>query len=167
MEKKQSVIRIKPIGGVRTQTSENKLQAGEVISQILLAKDLATSLDGLDGFSHIYIIFWMHKIPPTKLVGRRKIYPWGELKMPLVGVFATRSPVRPNPIGLTLVELLERRGNILKVKGLDALDGTLVLDIKPFDFWDAEKFRKAKVPDWWMKGKTERWKQWRQLLKTT
>jgi tRNA-Thr(GGU) m(6)t(6)A37 methyltransferase TsaA len=55
--------------------------------------------------------------------------------MPTVGIFATRAPVRPNPIGLTLVELVTREGNVLFVKGLDALDGTPVLDIKPYPYW--------------------------------
>jgi tRNA (Thr-GGU) A37 N-methylase len=55
--------------------------------------------------------------------------------MPAVGIFATRAPIRPNPIGLTLVELVRREGNVLFVKGLDALSGTLVLDIKPYPYW--------------------------------
>ena len=91
----------------------------------------------------------MHKISLNEQAGWGKVHPWGDPEMPLVGSFATHSYVRPNPIGLTIIELLERRGNRLKVKGLDALDGTPVLDIKPFDFWDTEKIRKAKVPKWW------------------
>ena len=71
--------------------------------------------------------------------------------MPLLGIFATRTPHRPNPIGLTRVKLLNIKGNVVTVQGLDAFNGTLVLDIKPFDSWDTtEDF---KVPDWWMKLK--------------
>ncbi len=69
--------------------------------------------------------------------------------MPLVGVFASRTNLRPNPIGLTLVELLKVDGKTLTVRGLDAFDGTPILDIKPFDSWDTAE--KARVPDWWLK----------------
>lgn len=74
--------------------------------------------------------------------------------MPLLGVLATRTNLRPNPIGLTLVELVKAEGNVLTVRGLDAFDGTPVLDIKPFDFWDLAK--DAKVPDWWKKLEEEK-----------
>jgi tRNA-Thr(GGU) m(6)t(6)A37 methyltransferase TsaA len=76
-----------------------------------------------------------------------KVRPRGRSDMPLIGVFATRSPHRPNPIGLTLVELVKRKRNILTVKGLDAINGTPILDLKPYDIWDsAENIR---VPNWW------------------
>jgi tRNA (Thr-GGU) A37 N-methylase len=74
--------------------------------------------------------------------------------MPLLGVFATRTANRPNPIGLALVELLNVKGNVLTVRGLDAYDETPVLDIKPFDYWDMRE--NAKVPLWWMKLEKER-----------
>jgi tRNA (Thr-GGU) A37 N-methylase len=74
--------------------------------------------------------------------------------MPLLGVFATRTNLRPNPIGLTLVELLDLKDNILTVRGLDAFDQTPVLDVKPYDFWDMEK--DAKVPKWWKKLENEK-----------
>ena len=74
--------------------------------------------------------------------------------MPLLGVFATRTNLRPNPMGLTLVELLKVEGNILTVRGLDAFDGTPVLDIKPFDSWDNAE--KAIVPDWWTRLNKEK-----------
>ena len=69
--------------------------------------------------------------------------------MPLLGVYATRTPYRPNPIGLTLVEVLEVKDNVITVRGLDAVDGTPILDIKPFDYWDTAE--NARVPDWWMR----------------
>ena len=74
--------------------------------------------------------------------------------MPLLGAFATRTPHRPNPIGLTLVELLEVEGNVVTVRGLDAFDGTPVLDMKPFDYWDVAE--DARVPEWWMKLEKEK-----------
>jgi len=86
-----------------------------------------------------------------------KVHPRGRMDMPLLGVFATRTNLRPNPIGLTLVELLKAEGNTLTVKGLDAFDGTPVLDVKPYDFWDM--ISDAKVPDWWKKLEKEKQKK--------
>ena len=74
--------------------------------------------------------------------------------MPLLGVFATRTMLRPNPVGLTLVELVKVEGNVLTIRGLDAFDGTPILDIKPFDSWDTAK--NVKVPEWWIKLKSEK-----------
>jgi tRNA (Thr-GGU) A37 N-methylase len=74
--------------------------------------------------------------------------------MPLVGIFATRTMTRPNPVGLTLVELVKVEGNVLTVRGLDAFNGTPVIDIKPFDSWDTAE--NAKVPKWWTKMKKEK-----------
>jgi len=74
------------------------------------------------------------------------VHPKGRLNIPLQGVFATRTPNRPNPIGVTIVKLLEMRRNVLTVEGLDALDGSPVLDIKPFG---KIKVGRVKVPGWW------------------
>jgi tRNA-Thr(GGU) m(6)t(6)A37 methyltransferase TsaA len=74
----------------------------------------------------------MHRILDEK---KTLVCPRNESGIPAVGIFATRAPIRPNPIGLTLVELVRRDGNVLIVKGLDALSGTPVLDIKPYPYW--------------------------------
>ena len=68
--------------------------------------------------------------------------------MPTVGIFATRAPIRPNPVGLTLVELVRREGNVLLIKGLDALRGTPVLDIKPYTGHANEKVDNFSAPSW-------------------
>ncbi|MCW3987052.1 MAG: TrmO family methyltransferase, partial [Candidatus Bathyarchaeota archaeon] len=83
-----------------------------------------------------------------------KTHPRGRIDLPLLGVFATRTPHRPNPIGMTLVELLKVDGNVLTVRNLDAFDGTPVLDIKPFDNWDMTD--DAQVPQWWKNLEMER-----------
>jgi tRNA-Thr(GGU) m(6)t(6)A37 methyltransferase TsaA len=83
-----------------------------------------------------------------------KTYPRGRIDLPLLGVFATRTPHRPNPIGMTLVELLKVDRNVLTVRNLDAFDGTPVLDIKPFDNWDMTD--DAQVPQWWKNLEMER-----------
>jgi tRNA-Thr(GGU) m(6)t(6)A37 methyltransferase TsaA len=101
----------------------------------------------------LFVLFWLHEISDEKRK-TLKIRPRGRRDLPLQGVFATRTMLRPNPIGLTLVELVKVEGNVLTVRGLDAFDGTPVLDVKPFDSWDMAK--DAKVPGWWTKLESER-----------
>jgi len=146
-------IELKPIGFVKTKAVGKEVRDRRNVSQIVLREDLAEALDGIEDFSHLFVIFWMHEISNEE---RRtvKVHPRGREDMPLLGVFATRTPHRPNPIGITLVELLEVEGNVLIVRGLDAFDGTPVLDIKPFDYWDMAE--DARVPDWWMRLEKER-----------
>lgn len=141
-------IELKPIGFVKTSASEEQIEHRQAISEIIVSEDLSEALVGIEDFSHVFVIFWMHGIRELAEPSL-KAHPQGRIDLPLVGVFATRTPYRPNPIGLTVVELLERRGNVLKVKGLDALDGTPVLDIKPFDPLDTAK--KMRLPAWWKK----------------
>lgn len=125
-------ITMEPIGTVKNNVTEPIQQQWEEIeSELVLNPDLVEALEGLEEFSHIIVLFWMHRTFPQP-------GPWGKVHprkrqdLPLVGLLATRSPIRPNSIGMTVVRLLERRENVLKVRGLDALDGTPVLDIKPY-----------------------------------
>ncbi|UCE28587.1 MAG: tRNA (N6-threonylcarbamoyladenosine(37)-N6)-methyltransferase TrmO [Candidatus Bathyarchaeota archaeon] len=141
-------IELKPVGFVKTGATGKGIREKRVTSQIVLHPGLEEALDGIEDFSHIFVIFWMHKLPEEKRE-TKKVHPRGRSDMPLLGVFATRTPHRPNPLGLTLVELLNVKGNKITVRGLDAFDGTPVLDVKPFDYWDMNK--DAKVPSWWMK----------------
>ena len=120
-----------PIGYIENEVSPGQdVRWDEIESQVVIEDKFAEALEGLEEFSHIIVLFWLHrkKEEPPPL----KIRPEMREDMPLVGVLATRAPVRPNPIGLTVVELLERQGNTLRVRGLDAYDGTPVLDIKPY-----------------------------------
>jgi len=146
-------ICLKPVGFVKTDAVGHKVRDKKVISQIVFREELAEALEGIEEFSHMFILFWLNKISDQ---GRKKmkVHPRGRSDMPLLGIFATRTPHRPNPIGLTRVKLLNVKGNIITVQGLDAFDGTPVLDIKPFDRWDTtEDF---KVPEWWLKLDTKR-----------
>jgi tRNA (Thr-GGU) A37 N-methylase len=77
------------------------------------------------------------------------VHPRGRLDLPLTGIFAVRTMLRPNPIGLTVVELVKVTGNVLTIKGLDAFDGTPILDLKPMDPWDSVE--NLRVPEWWKK----------------
>ena len=103
----------------------------EVVSEITVNSELTQALDGLEEFSHLIILYWMHQLDPERKLSL-KVHPMGNTDLPLTGRLATRSPSRPNPVGQATVELLERRTNVLKVKGLDAIDGTPVIDIKPY-----------------------------------
>ncbi len=146
-------ICLEPVGFVKTDAVGHEVRDKKVISQIVFREELAEALEGIEKFSHLFILFWLNEISDQ---GRKimKVHPRGRSDMPLLGIFATRTPHRPNPIGLTRVKLLKVEGNIITVKGLDAFDGTPVLDIKPFDRWDTtEDF---KVPEWWLKLETER-----------
>jgi tRNA (adenine37-N6)-methyltransferase len=90
----------------------------------------AGALDGIEGFSHVWIVWWLDRSasPHEDL----RVHPEGRKELPRVGIFATRSPVRPNPLAMTVVELLEREGCLLRVRGLDACQGTPILDLKPY-----------------------------------
>lgn len=90
------------------------------------------ALDGLDGFSHIWVVWWPDRASPGASPGVLRVHSEGRKEMPEVGLFATRSPRRPNPIAITAVRLLERRGNCLRVLGLDACTGSPILDLKPY-----------------------------------
>jgi tRNA (adenine37-N6)-methyltransferase len=123
-------IRLKAIGTVRSEIKEpGGHRRPELVSEIVIDKALTPALDNLDEFSHIIVLWWIHR---SRRPAPMKVHPRGNPENKLMGVFATRSPDRPNPIGKSTAKLLERRGNVLKVQGLDAIDGTPVLDIKPY-----------------------------------
>jgi len=144
----QEKIVLNPIGCVKTEAVGDEVKDKSRISQIIIRDELIEALEGVDGFSHLFVLFWLNQTSSKQRM-TLKVHPRGRLDMPLLGVFATRTSLRPNPIGLTLVELLKVEGNTLTVRGLDAFDGTPILDIKPFDSWDTAE--KARVPDWWIK----------------
>jgi tRNA-Thr(GGU) m(6)t(6)A37 methyltransferase TsaA len=117
----------KPIGVVSNRVKESRIDGwNDVRSDIILREDLAPALESIDGFSHLIVVFHMHRIPSAD--ARSSIAVSGTNR----GVLATRSQLRPNPIGVAVVPLIERRENVLRVQGLDALNGSPVLDIKPY-----------------------------------
>jgi tRNA-Thr(GGU) m(6)t(6)A37 methyltransferase TsaA len=125
-------VRLKPIGRVRspfvdTAPIPKGLGATHTAEGVLeLEPELETGLTDIEGFSHLYVIWVFHRSEVSELMGTP---PCDDRPH---GVFATRSPFRPNPIGLTVVELLGREGSRLRVRGVDMLDGTPILDIKPY-----------------------------------
>ncbi len=104
---------------------------GDLVSEIILDASLPDeSLDGLEAFSHAEILFQFHLVEENEIVlGRR--HPRENPDWPAVGIFAQRGRLRPNRLGLTVVRILQRKERSLFVEGLDAVDGTPVLDIKP------------------------------------
>ncbi len=141
-------IRIHPVGVVKSSFTPESGDKQKIVADIILDEKYVPALKGIENYSHIIILFWMDRI---SAFNREilKVHPRGREDMPLVGVFATRSKARPNPIGLAVVELVEKEHIVLKVRGLDAFDGTPVLDIKPYDFYDVKQ--DIQVPEWWLK----------------
>ena len=135
---------LRPVGTVSNEIGGKMRHGwGRVESIITIQPELLPLLEGLEDFSHIMVLFWMHQIAGE---APRKVHPQGREDLPLVGLFATRAPHRPNSIGLTVVELVEINGNALKVRGLDAIDGTPVLDIKPY--LPKDYIPNTKHPEW-------------------
>jgi tRNA-Thr(GGU) m(6)t(6)A37 methyltransferase TsaA len=130
---------------VKRKTRNENVRDRSLTAQVVIKPKYLEALNGIEGYSHLFIIFYMHKIPKEQKT-ILKVHPKGRADIPLQGIFATRTPQRPNPIGLTLVQLIERKQNILAVKGLDAYDKTPVLDIKPYNHWD--RATDIKIPEW-------------------
>ncbi len=149
MNKNANNIRIQPIGLVRNEF-ESEIPQGyeDSLSEIIINEDLIGGLHKIEENSHIVVVFWMHRIK-EKDRNIMKMHPKGREDLPLLGVFATRSPRRPNPMGIRAVRLVERKNNILKVKGLDALNGTPILDIKPYS--SKHDLIKDALTPWWVK----------------
>jgi tRNA-Thr(GGU) m(6)t(6)A37 methyltransferase TsaA len=105
----------------------------------------AEALEGIEAFSHIWLLWWLDRrdAPLESL----RVHPEGRPEMPLVGIFATRSPHRPNPLAMTAVELLGWQGRRLRVRGLDACQGTPILDIKPY-LRRGDLIAAATMPGW-------------------
>nr|MDO8132734.1 tRNA (N6-threonylcarbamoyladenosine(37)-N6)-methyltransferase TrmO [Candidatus Njordarchaeum guaymaensis] len=138
-------MEVKPIGFVRRLSSDENERDRRCVSKIVLENEFAKGLDGIEEWSHAYVLFWMHEISDKD---KMLVHPGGGRN---VGIFATRAPVRPNPIGLTLVELVKREENVLLVRGLDALNDTPVLDIKPYPDWENGKLlvvNNFRIPKW-------------------
>ena len=149
-------IQLNPIGFVKSKFAGEEMRnqaVEELEADIEILDEYADGLEAIDGFSHLLLLFYMHKITSEnrkwlKIKPRIVVrYGLNLEEVPLVGVFCLDSPNRPNPIGLSAVRLLWRKGKILHVKGLDALNETPVLDIKPYS--PARKIEKFELPEWY------------------
>ena len=136
-------IEMRPIGFVSRTSQQENDRDRSLVAKVVLDEALAPALDGIEDWSHIYMIFWLDRVV-------RKEEPVLHHPKKSPGIFAARSPIHPNPIGLTLVELVERKENVLWVRGLDAYDGTPVLDIKPYPEWEQDLIvvTDFRIPEW-------------------
>jgi len=135
----------RPIGFVRTAVADDDIarQRRELVSTIEVLPAYGAALQGIDAYSHLIVLFWMHRVQPGDTL---TCHPRGDHALPLTGVFATRGRNHPNPIGLAVVELVECNTTALVVRRLDAYDGTPVIDIKPYDDYDS--VADPRVPAW-------------------
>ena len=150
-------IVLKPVGVVRTNASDNKIKEEnrEVEAIVEIFPEFEEALEGLDGYSHLFILSYFHKlrldqIGPVKVKPKRATRRGFTLEeLPNLGVFALDSPTRPNPIGLTLVRVIKRQDRKLFVAGIDLFDGTPIVDVKGYNpDYVAQNYS---MPDWYLK----------------
>jgi tRNA-Thr(GGU) m(6)t(6)A37 methyltransferase TsaA len=162
-DEEEYIMEIRPVGVVRGGAKRpilafrgGELHMGDMHApqdasawqepEIVIHEEYAECLDGIEDFSHVLVLYWSHMAVESRR-GVKKVHPAGQKDLAMVGVFSTRSPVRPNPVCATTVELLAREGNVLKVRGLDAIDGSPVIDLKPhLPSFDAPK--DVRLADW-------------------
>ena len=132
-------IKFNAIGVVHAKGSDEEVrEKGNLEGELEIYPEFEQGLQGIDGYSHLFVLAYFDRLRPEQ-IGPLQVKPRGLLRrgfkleeLPLIGVFALDSPTRPNPIGLTLVRLVQREGNRLFVQGLDFFDGTPILDIKGY-----------------------------------
>lgn len=129
---------VRPIGQVREENGKKLIE---------IDKKYQDGLLGLEGFSHIHVIWWFDQNDTPEKRAVLQVHPRGNRDNPLTGVFATRSPFRPNLIALTLCKVVAVRGNVVEIDAIDAFPGTPVLDIKPFTP-ARDSAQDAKGPAW-------------------
>ena len=123
---------LRTIGFIRSQhvnpeqTPIQPVFCPECPGRVEILPEYAEGLKDIEGFSHIFLLYWLHRAPPVRMVARPFLEDIEH------GIFAIRTPCRPNPIGLSVVRLVGRENNALHIKGVDILDMTPLLDIKPY-----------------------------------
>ncbi|MFD3268661.1 tRNA (N6-threonylcarbamoyladenosine(37)-N6)-methyltransferase TrmO [Paenibacillus dendritiformis] len=140
-------MKIEPIGTVHSAVKEGVDENwGQVVSEIHLLPEYADGLIGLREFSHILVVYYMDR-STFDAAGDLVRRPQGRSDMPDIGIFAQRAKHRPNPIGTTCAKLVDIEGAVIRVQGLDAIDHTPVLDVKPhFPVFDSPA--NPQVPAW-------------------
>lgn len=139
-------IFMQPVGYVQNQVHDKKDDAwGGDLSTIILENEYHTGLKGLEGFSHAMVIFYLDQAKYERETHLQR-RPRDRDDMPMVGIFSQRTKDRPNNIGVTAVQIVSVDDKSLTVKGLDAIDGTPVLDIKPY--YPVFDKKDAHVPEW-------------------
>lgn len=144
MPAKKRPILLRPIGRVASRHEERPEEGwAKTLAEVHIEKRFARGLRGLEKYSHVAVVFWMDRMKEIKL----EDHPRGRKDFPKVGIFALRCPWRPNPVGVSACRLLGVKGTTLRLEGLDALNGSPVLDVKPY--WPRfDRVRGARVPAW-------------------
>lgn len=122
-------------------------ESGEQRAKIRVFPEFCGGLKGIEGFSHLIILYWIHLRDSEAERRTLLVFPKRHRVNVETGVFACRSPSRPNPMGLCVVELIEVENCVLTVRGLDAFEGSPIVDIKPY-IPGLDAFPEARVPDW-------------------
>ncbi len=151
-------VRLTPIGYVRNRVKEPMPDGwANVESRVIIRPQLTDKLHNLADYSHVIIVFWPHEVPADVRGSKPQLHPRDDEENPLMGVLATRSQIRPNPLLVTPVPLLAVNDNVLKVRGLDAIDGSPVLDVKPYlPYYDS--IADARLPKWVEDAQS--WRHW-------
>ena len=131
-------FQIFPVGAVAKKEEATWIEIFEPYCDALL---------GLQGFSHIQVLFWFHENDTADRRKTLRVHPRGDKKMPLTGVFATHSPLRPNLIGLTICKIKSIRDRRIEIEDIDAFDGTPVVDVKCYIPGSTSE-SDVRVPDW-------------------
>jgi tRNA-Thr(GGU) m(6)t(6)A37 methyltransferase TsaA len=139
-------FKMRPIGHVK-KTDDQTL--------IVLDQKYQPGLLGLEGYSHIYAFWWFSRNDTAEKRAVLRVHPMGNRDNPLTGVFATRSPMRPNLIALTLCKVIAVKDNVIEIEETDAFDGTPILDIKPF-IPGYDTADDAKMPEWLERARRQR-----------
>ena len=122
-------IKIKPIGIAKNNVKKHRYgNFRDEVTGIILDKKYASGLDNIEDYSHIVVVYWMDQVKDVKI----KHQPQGNKEVPVVGIFSCRCPSRPNPIAITTVKLISHNKNKLRVKGLDVINNTSIIDITPY-----------------------------------
>ena len=142
-------VTLNPIGIVRSKIAEPNdwRDWAATTCRIVLRPEFTPALLGLNTYSHITVLFWPHQVPDDVRGSKLQLHPRDDPQYPLMGLLATRAQIRFNPILKTVVALLGIKDNVLTVRGLDAIDGTPVLDIKPY-IPHFDSVPDAKTPEW-------------------
>jgi tRNA-Thr(GGU) m(6)t(6)A37 methyltransferase TsaA len=140
-------IEVEPIGVVAGAKGDITRQDwNQARSEVHLRAGIEDALLGIEGYSHVIVVGWLDRIPET-LRARLQAYPAGDERLPLQGALALRGGARPNPISVTVCRLLAAEGRTLRVEGLDLVEGTPVLDVKPY-IAHYDSVPKATIPKW-------------------
>lgn len=136
-------VEVQPIGVIKNDVGYGSHgDWSQVISRLVIDDKYMDALDGLEDFSHIYVLFYLHRMDSNF---KGKIHPTGDPDLPLTGAFSTRTPNRPSKIGLTIVPMEGIQANVIQVKGLDAYNDSPLLDVKPYFPKDLPN---VEVPRW-------------------